>query len=122
MKDLAKEFTDLLDAKDLHYSTFDDSDGDTFVRISLKHMETTFIFSGSDGEYVSMYSPFATIPENKLPDLLIVCNSLNSQYKWLKFYLNKDNDLMIQDDAIIHEGSAGDECLELLGPVGLHRQ
>lgn len=107
-------FTDLLDSKGLHYNVFDGHDGDTILRIAFDNATTTFVFSGDDGEYVSMYTPVEHVPEEKTIDLLVVCNDLNKQYKWLKFYIDDDNDVCCEDDAILTDENAADECLELL--------
>ena len=63
---------------------------------------------------MSMYLVFESVPAEKIPDMLVVCNELNSTYKWVKFYLDSDNDLVLQDDAILSPDSAADEVFELM--------
>jgi len=50
----------------------------------------------------------------KFADVLFVCNELNAQYKWVTFYLAKDNSIVLHDDAILSIESAADEAFELL--------
>ena len=114
MKRLAQIFIDELKSKELTVDYKEDSDGDVIVQIPFDGKMTTFIFNGDEGEYVSMYTCFESIPAEKVPTMLVVCNQLNMTYKWLKFYIDRDNDLMVQDDAILTEENAVSECIELL--------
>ena len=40
-----------------------------------------------------------------------VCNELNGQYRWGKFYLDKDSDVCFQCDAWLDEDTCGEEVL-----------
>ena len=110
----AQRFIDSLKEKEIGFDLREGSDGDVLIRFMYDGKPTTYIFSGPDGCYVTMLTHFENVPAEKLADMYAVCNSLNAHYKWLKFYVDKDNDLMIDDDAIVSEESAADECFELL--------
>lgn len=110
----AQKFTESLKAKNLNFKSGVDRDGDSVVEFPYQGKITKIFFCGEDGAYMSLYLVFERIPDAKLADLLVVCNELNSSYKWFKFYLDKDNDLVIQDDAILDPDSAADEAFELL--------
>jgi len=45
---------------------------------------------------------------------LIACNELNSKYRWVKFYLDRDKDVCVSLDAYIDEATVGQECLSLV--------
>ncbi len=45
---------------------------------------------------------------------LVVCNRLNSEYRWIKFYLDKDGDIVADCDAYVDELTCGEECLNLV--------
>ena len=45
---------------------------------------------------------------------LMACNACNSQYRWVKFYLDDDNDVTVRADAILDESTCGAECLEMV--------
>ena len=102
-----------LAAKELKYSYRENGD-DVIVNFPYDGKFTNFVFRGPDGCYVSMYTIFESIPAEKVPDMLVVCNQINAKYKWLKFYVDKDNDIMVEDDAIVTPDNAADECFELL--------
>ena len=40
-----------------------------------------------------------------------VCNELNNQYRWGKFFLDKDSDVCFQCDAWLDEDTCGEEVL-----------
>ncbi len=44
---------------------------------------------------------------------IIVCNEMNKKYRWAKFYLDKDSDILVECDAYIGE-DCGPECLNLV--------
>ena len=114
MKKCAELFIQALKEKELKFDVKEAPDGDVIVRIGFDNKITNFVFSGETGEYVSMYTPFESVPAAKIPNVLFECNKLNSTYKWLKFYIDNDNDLMVEDDAILSEENAANECFELL--------
>lgn len=40
-----------------------------------------------------------------------VCNTLNSQYRWGKFFIDKDSDVCFQCDAFLDKNTCGEEVL-----------
>ena len=101
--------------EELKYTTRDLPDGSIVVSVMFNMVFTHAIFQSSDnGTHVAFRTQLESCPAEKTSDMLVVCNSLNMRYRWLKFYLDKDNDIMIEDDAIITTETAGDECFELL--------
>ena len=69
-----------------------------------------------DGRYVSLRSyNLCKFEDSKKAAMYKVCSELNASYKWVKFYVDEDdNTITCQDDAIIQLDSAGPECFELL--------
>ena len=114
MLQCAQEFIDNLKSKDLNYSEHTTSKGDVLVEFPYKGKVTRCIFSGDKGMYFSLYLVFERVPEDKVAKVIYLCNQLNSEYKWVTYYVDRDNDLVLHDDAIVSPGSAGEECFELL--------
>lgn len=110
----AELFTKSLDAKGLHYAVNVDSDGDVIVDFPYQGKVTKCIFSGDNGTYLSLYLIYEHIPEDKFADAIFACNEFNTRYKWVTFYVDKDSDLMVHDDAILAIENAADEAFELL--------
>ena len=71
-------------------------------------------FCGDDGGYFSLYLVYEHVPEEKLADVIFLCNELNAQYKWITFYVDKDGDVVLHDDAILTASNAAEEAFELL--------
>ena len=110
----AKLFTDLLDSKDLNYKSGVDKDGDSVVEFPYQGKVTKMFFSGEEGGYLSMYLVFERVPDDKVAEAIFVCNELNNRYKWVTFYVDKDNDVIFHDDAILSPANAAEEAFELL--------
>ncbi len=45
---------------------------------------------------------------------ITACNSINTKYRWVKFYIDGDGDLMCDIDAYLDENSCGEECMRLV--------
>ena len=45
---------------------------------------------------------------------LVICNSLNAKYRWVKFYLDNDKDIVASIDAIVDMDTCGEVCLDLV--------
>lgn len=114
MQPCAAAFIEKLKSKNLNYATKDTDRGDTVVDFPYQGKVTKCIFSGETGEYFSMYLVYERIPEEKVADLIFLCNELNAEYKWVTYYVDKDNDLVMHDDAILSVESAAEEAFELL--------
>lgn len=51
----------------------------------------------------------ANIPEDKITNAILMCNDLNAEYRFLKFYVDEENNVVVEDDAFLDEHSAGAE-------------
>ena len=114
MNTCAELFTRFLDSKEMHYSSYIDSDGDSVVDFPYQGKVVKCFFTGDDGTYLSLYLVYEHVPDDKLADAVFVCNELNTRFKWATFYVDDDKDLMVHDDAILSVESAADETFELL--------
>ncbi len=113
MRACAELFTQDLQSKGLPFESVEKEDS-SVVRIVYDGRRTSCIFTGEEGTYLTVYTYFESIPEAKITDFYAICNGLNSKYKWLKFYIDDENDLIIEDDAILTLENAADETFELL--------
>ena len=74
MHTCAELFTASLDEKNLRYTVGTDRDGDTIVDFPYDGKIAKCFFSGDNGEYFSLYLVYERIPEEKLADLIFMCN------------------------------------------------
>lgn len=110
----AELFTKLLTSKEMNFNVHTFDDGDILVEFPYRGKTAKLVFAGKNGEYLSLYMQYESIPEDKFAEVLLVCNQLNAQYKWVKFYIDKDNDLMLQTDALLSTSTADEEAFEML--------
>jgi len=114
MSTCAELFIALLESQNFHYASKIDDDGDVVVDFPYKGKTFKCFFSGEGGSYLSLYCVYENIPEDKLVDVIFLCNELNTKYKWITFYVDHDRDMMLHDDAILATENAAQETMELL--------
>ncbi len=110
----ANLFAKSLSDKNLHFGSGTDKDGDSVIEFPYQGKVAKIFFSGDQGKYMSIYLVYERVPADKVADVIFVCNELNSHYKWVTFYVDKDNDVVLHDDAILTPNTAADEAFELL--------
>ena len=110
----ASLFVENLKSKKLNYQCGTDKDGDSVVEFPSQGKIAKIFFAGDQGKYMSLYLVFEHVPADKVADVIFVCNDLNCRYKWVTFYVDKDNDVVFHDDAILSPSNAADEAFELL--------
>lgn len=52
--------------------------------------------------------------QNKLAAGLLKANELNNEYRWLRFYIDEDNEATAAIDAVIDTSTVGEVCYELM--------
>ena len=110
----AELFTKNLESKNLNFQSGTDKDGDSVVEFPYQGKIAKMFFSGKDGGYFSIYVVYEHVPEDKIADAIFACNELNARYKWVTFYVDRDADVVLHDDAILSGDSADEEAFELL--------
>lgn len=109
-------FTDYLDEKGVKYQT----DGETKVRVGYKmdnmsSVSVNVIFDkDGEGKVHFVVWSIGKFPDSKLMAGMAVCNALNAKYRWIKFYIDSDNEGCADLDAIVDEETVGPECYELM--------
>ncbi len=118
MANYKKIFMKHMDSKCVRYTDVDDK----VVRVA---------YNGENIESVAVYVSFDSKGEGKvqlscwdianfkgkLAQGLIICNTLNDQYRWVKFYLDDDHDVVCECDAYINDLTCGSICLALVNAI-----
>ena len=66
-----------------------------------------------DGESAQIVSsPIANVPDTKTAKLLMILNQCNRDFRWAKFYLDEDNDVIADADVVFGEHDAGFSVVE----------
>ena len=80
----------------------------------FKELAFTFTFD-KDGKSVSLrVFSIAKFKDDYLSYAYRFCNKMNVEYRWIKFYVDKDNELTAAMDAVINPETVGEECFEIL--------
>ena len=115
MKICAEKFINLLKERELHFSTrVDEEDGAVLVDFPYDGKVAKILFNGETGEYASFYLQYESVSAEKRLATIEACNEQNCRFKWVTFYVDKDNDVVFHDDAILSVPTAADEAFELL--------
>ena len=110
-------FTDFLDSKGLKYQDVNERTVKLTweSKVSAAGLRVVVYFAEENRNNAHFIcNGFCSVPDEKQVDLMVVCNALNKQYRWFKFYVDDDGDVMVEDDAILSMDNVGDECLELI--------
>ncbi len=113
---IVEVFTALLDKEGLKYSV-SDSKPAVFLNYSGDNFKSlTFsIFVDDDGLSIAVrVFSILKFTSDQLPDAYEFCNRMALKYRWVHFYVDSDLELTAGLDAVISEGTAAAECLELL--------
>lgn len=118
MQDYARAFCAYMDANGIKYTV----QKENFIKVlyrgdNLDSIPVFAIFDEDNDPLVAFKCWDIANFKNKEADALIVCNILNAEYRWVKFYLDKDNDIVASIDAIIDLDTCGSECMALVRRV-----
>jgi len=115
MTNATRIFADYLDEKGVRYNVEDEHvlsvryNGDNAPNIRL-----LFIF-GKEGRDVAIRCfSVAKVPDDRVARAHETCSKLNAQFRWVKFYVDSDNEVTAEDDAIIEPSTLGAECFGLM--------
>ena len=114
MKICAEKFINLLKERDFKFSSIVDDDGDVIVDFPYDGKIAKILFCGETGEYASFYLQYESVSAEKRLATIEACNEQNCRFKWVTFYVDKDNDLMLHVDALLSAEDAADEAFEML--------
>lgn len=109
------------------YTEYMDSNGIRYINHDAHHVEVRFtgenldsipihVFfdkNGADNVRLVCWKIYKC-PENLLGAACGVCNVLNKKYRWVKFYVDEDYDLVGEMDALIDMVFVGNECAKLV--------
>lgn len=118
MQRYARLFCEYMDAKGIKYT----ENKENVIRVSfsgenLDSIPVYVIFDEDNDPLVAFKCWEIASFKNKEAAALVVCNALNAQYRWVKFYLDKDKDIVVSIDAMIDESTCGAECMSLVGRI-----
>ncbi len=105
-----------MDRKGIKYTDVDEN------RVSVSYsgdntngIKVNVIFDKDGDNLVALRCwSFGKVPANKRTVVMEACNSLNNQYRWVKFYIDEDGDVCTALDAVVDISTVGAECIQLV--------
>ncbi len=83
----------------------------TYTGTNLRSITVVVFFSDNGSPDVSFKCwDICTFPEDKRINGIIVCNQLNTHYRWVQFSLDKDGDIAVSSDSYVDEYNCGAIC------------
>ncbi|MBO4311781.1 MAG: YbjN domain-containing protein [Desulfovibrionaceae bacterium] len=108
------QFTSLLHKKEIVYTNLKGNNVSVAYTLNDKPVSIRIAFNENGDGYVSLYCFDLAKNIKDTSKIIPACNEINAQYKWVKFYVDKDNDLVASFNAKIDKETGADECLEIL--------
>ncbi len=115
MQYFAQAFMEYMDREGVKYTK--QKDHVVKVAYSGDNMDSIpiFVFFDEDNEPLVAFKCWDIMNfKSNEAAALVVCNTLNSEYRWVKFFLDKDKDIVASLDAMVDRQTCGEECLSLV--------
>ena len=95
---------------------------DFVVKVSYKgdNMNSipVFVYFDKDGDDMVEFRCFEIMNfSGKEGEGIFACNELNAKYRWVKFYVDDDADIICEADAYIDTQTCGEECMNMVRRV-----
>ena len=108
-------FLDYMNAEGIRYT----DEGENRVRVSysgdnLKSIPV-YVFFDKDGDPIVRFVCWDVANfKNKDERGIKACNELNAKWRWVKFYVDKDSDIIVECDAYVDAETCGETCMRLV--------
>lgn len=120
MLPIAQTFVDALDKVKLKHKDVQQlAGGESMVVVGINGKNTSydvlFIFD-TKGDTVSIRVPRLVVgcPEDKTLNMLDAINDVNAKFRWLKLYMDKNQNIVAQADAYANDSVDENICVKLL--------
>ncbi len=81
---------------------------------NLSSIRILLIFD-AEGQTMHLIAPqIVKVPADKIDAMYKTVNELNHKFRWVKFYIDNDGDVMVDADCILDMDTCGQECLEIM--------
>lgn len=112
-----------LQEKGLTALRVEERENEYVVTLGMGMRNTNFhvfaIFEKNDHKVSLRIFDFIHVTEDQMPAALLCCNNINKSKKWVKLYIDDDGDIIVEDDLIVDEHTAGEEVFELVARMSI---
>lgn len=116
MTDYKQAYLRHMDSNGITYRNFDEHTVSVSYRCDNISSVTVFVFFDRNGKNLVRFVAGHLVSfrgEKRAPGITL-CNDLNARYRWVKFYLDENSELVVQSDAIVDLNNAGSICAEIV--------
>ncbi len=115
----AENFRAEMDKKGLKYKNLEElSDGKAVALVGwerdMTQYDMTLFFHEDNRSLTIRIFKLFNVPIDKRLQILEQMNEFNANYRWLKFFIDKDSRASVQMDALINENNSGEVAIELM--------
>ena len=118
MNQLATNLRAFFDEKSIYYKIVGNDEEAFIIQQKLKDTDIIvrfLVITKPEDSSVSIYAKqLCKVDTVSLP-LLELLNEFNRDYRWLSFYVDKDNQVSLLVDANVTPNNIGDICMQLMG-------
>ena len=108
-------FMEYMDNNEIKYQEIDDFRLSViYAGENMKSIKVYFFFDKDGDNMVQLSCMQIAGFKNSMEVGVNACNAVNTKYRWVKFYIDDDGDLMCDIDAYLDENSCGEVCMQLL--------
>ena len=112
MTDYPGIFRDVLIGKGALVEIYNLEDGRKCLEIEFENRRFIAFLGGSENDYLSIRYEAMNAPFNKKGEIILLCNKLNSKFKFVKTYIDEDNDIIICCDIHLPEENTAEIAYE----------
>ena len=111
-------FMSYMDSECVKYSDLD-TENDNVVKVvyngdNLNSIPIYVFFDTDDDPLVQFKCWNIANFKGKEDKAVRLCNNLNAKWRWVRFFVDSDSDIIADIDAVVDFGSCGAECLQLV--------
>ena len=119
MLQTTKNFCRYMDAKDVRYDAKERDGKSDWVNVKYKgdnasKIDMQFFFGTDEGVVALRVFSIVQVPGSKTASMLELLNELMQEYRWLRFYLDSDNEVTAAMDAVITPETSAPVTFEML--------
>ncbi|MBR5479315.1 MAG: YbjN domain-containing protein [Clostridia bacterium] len=115
MSDFIKLFTDKLEEQEIWYTAIDKN----IIKVNMsgenKKDFPVYVVFDSEGLPIVQFKCWDIVSFTGKEALgIVMCNSMNKLYRWVRFYLDDTASVIVDTDTYVEENTCGEACLNLL--------
>ena len=119
MKELATAFIIKLESEEIKFETRELDAGIDVITIrgagnNCPRIQIALIFDKDGKSLVVRCYSICRVPEDKRGAVLESINSFSAEYRWMKFYIDSDNEITCETDMQVNVDTAAESCFEML--------